>query len=122
MPAFETAVLFGAVDPFFDIANGFEVFVQFLAVGRRNAALEIFCIIHDVIENAAVTATSFWIAHEQVENARGIDFLHRWLRLGSPGNAGAVQHREAIFEAHLGRFNAEHKARELVCAHQGAGP
>ena len=49
----------------------------------------------DVLDIAAVEMD---IADEQVESTGGIDFFRSGLGGGGPGDRGAVDHREAVFQ------------------------
>src|SRR5207249_3458529 len=115
-PAFEALLLRGVVDAPFNVADGVEVFGEFRVVVAADLGAETLRVAAHFIENAAVELAPGAVAHEPVEGARRIDFLRRGFRGRGPRQAGAVDHRQAVFQAKLIRLDAEYETRDRGAA------
>ncbi len=103
-------VLRRALDSLLDITDRFKVFFQLPAVVDTDLALQVMCVGKHLVENRPIDSPPAGSAYEQVEDARWVDLLGRRFCVARPGNARAVEHRQAVFQPELGRFDAEDEA------------
>src|SRR5262245_64000204 len=96
---------------FLDVADGFEVFVQLLAIAVADLRPERARLREDGVEDAAVELTALAIAKQLVEEARRIDFFGGGFSRRHPRDVRTVNHRERS-EEHTSELQS---LRHLVC-------
>ena len=110
-PAFESLFFGGMVDALLDVADGFQIFIQLLAVAGADLGPERARFGEHGVENAAVKLAAFAVADQLVEGARRIDFLGGGFGRRHPRDVRAVNHREAVFQPQLVRLDPQRQTR-----------
>ena len=109
-PALQPLFLRRPVDALFDIPYGFQILVQLLLVAAGNPALQCRGIGQHGVENTLVERPALAIANQLIKGAGGINFLWRGLGRRDPRDVRPIQHRQAVFQPQLVRFNAQRHA------------
>src|SRR5215468_7217209 len=99
------------VNALYDVADGFEIFVQLLAVAGADPWAKRARFSKDGVENAAIKLTAFAVADQLIEGARRIDLFGGRLGRRLPRDVRAVNHREAVFQTQLVRLDAQRQTR-----------
>ena len=111
-PALQLAALAGARDSHFHLANGVEVFVEFLPVEPADVAAQILRVRQHGIEHALVAGLCLVLEH-LVERKCGVDLERRRRSRAAPRDVRAVQHRVILVHGGVRLFTAKHETRQL---------
>src|SRR5262245_24801844 len=99
------------VNAFLDVADGFEIFIQLLAIAVADLRPERARLSEDGVEDAAIELTALAIAKQLVEEARRIDFFGGGFGRRHPRDVRTVNHREAVFQPQLVRLDSQRQTR-----------